>query len=205
MVTSGGLTLSTKLFYQNYIQMVAGVECCLEAKLHMPALALTYTVMDTFAWAVFGGEEKSSRRRFERWVEAWVLPQGTVGCSATELYAARCAVLHRLTSDADLTESGAARRVAYAWGTSTALSLQHALEALNAKDIVAVHIGELFAAVREAMARVIEAAEADSKLRQRLEHAADKHFASMEDETVAEFLARVHGGVAVNQLASDAV
>ncbi len=185
--------MATETFYQNYTQVVAGVHLCLEKKLQMPALILIYTLIDTFAWVVFGEEEKSSRRRFERWAEKWVLSQGAISCSATELYAARCAVLHSLTSEAALTKSGEARQVAYAWGSASTAKLQTSIDAMRQKNIVALHIGELFEAVREGMAQVVEASATDALLRQRLEGAAAKHFVSMDNEKVDQFLERVHG------------
>lgn len=169
------------------------MQICLEKKLQMPALILIYTLMDTFAWAVYGADERSSRKRFEAWTRKWVLSRTDLGCTASDLYAARCAVLHTMTSEASLTESGEARRIAYAWGTATADSLQSAVSILGHKDLVCLHIEKLFSAVREGMANVIEEADTDSQLRKRLEEAASKHFASMEDETVGQFLTRVHG------------
>ncbi len=185
--------MPTPSFFQNYVQVVAAAQICLEKKLQMPALILIYTLMDTFAWAVYGADVKSSRKRFEAWTRKWVLSHAELSCTAADLYAARCAVLHTMTSEASLTESGEARRIAYAWGTATAEELQHAVSALGHENIVGVHIESLFAAVREAMARVVERSDQDTRLRKRLEHAASKHFASMEDEKVEEFLARVHG------------
>jgi hypothetical protein len=185
--------MPTPNFFQNYVQVVAAVQICLEKKLQMPALILIYTLMDTFAWAVYGADERSSRRRFETWAKKWVLGHAELGCTAVDLYAARCAVLHTMTSEASLTESGEARRIAYAWGTATAEKLRSAVSALEHDNIVAVHIESLFAAVREGMARMVERSDQDSRLRMRLEQAASKHFASMEDEKVEEFLMRVHG------------
>jgi hypothetical protein len=185
--------MPTPHFFQNYIQVVAAAQICLEKKLQMPALILIYTLMDTFAWSVYGADEKQVRKRFEMWTQEWVFGHAELGCTPTELYAARCAVLHTMTSDANLTDSGEARRIAYAWGTSSAAKLQSAVIALGHENIVCVQIEALFGAVREAMAQVVERSQQDSRLRLRLEHAASKHFASMEDEKVEEFLQRVHG------------
>lgn len=185
--------MPTPIFFQNYVQVVVAVEICLEKKLQMPALILIYTLMDTFAWAVYGADEKSSRKRFEAWARNWVLDHAALGCTAADLYAARCAVLHTMTSEASLTEAGKARRIAYAWGTASAEKLQSAVSALGFQNEVGVHIESLFVGVREGMARVIERSEQDAHLRNRLEQAASKHFATMEDERVEEFLSRVHG------------
>jgi hypothetical protein len=109
--------MPTPHFFQNYIQVVAAAQICLEKELQMPALILIYTLMDTFAWTVYGAEDKQVRKRFEIWTQEWVFGHVELGCTPTELYAARCAVLHTMTSDASLTDSDEARRIAYVWGT----------------------------------------------------------------------------------------
>jgi hypothetical protein len=187
------MAMPTPTFFQNYIQVVAAAEICLEKKLQMPALILIYTLIDSFAWAVYS-DERSSRKRFEAWVKNWMLPHDSLNCEPSDLYAARCSVLHTMTAEASLTQSGHARRVAYAWGTASAANLHATLSAIGHKDVIAIHIGELFGAVRDGMANVVEKSEKDTALRAQLELAASKHFASMENETVDAFLARVHGG-----------
>jgi hypothetical protein len=180
--------MPTQNFYRNYYQVVAGIESCLEQKLQMPALILLYTLMDTFAWVVFGGTEKSTRVRFERWVKVWLLPQGQFSCSPSDLYAARCAILHTLTSEAALTKTGEAREVIYSWGTASPAKLQASIDVLGRENYVAVHINDLFRATREAIAQALEKSDVDQELLARLQIAASKHFANMENEKVDRFL-----------------
>jgi hypothetical protein len=148
--------------------------------------------MDSVAWAAYG-DSQPSRKRFETWVREWMLPYADLGCNASDLYAARCGILHTLTSEATLTQAGKAKRIAYAWGTASAEKLRETMTVLGTEGFVVVHIADLFACVREGMAKVIEQANEDPQLQSRLEHAASKHFASMENEKVETFLARVHG------------
>jgi len=185
--------MPTESFYQNYVQVVAGARLCLEKKLLMPTLILIYTLMDSYAWATSEKKSNDVRRRFEEWTDKWVLSQKTLLCTATELFAARCAVLHTLTSQAELTKSGKVRQVTYAWGTADSAQLQASLDALGKKNIVAIHVNDLFDAVCEAMAAVTEESRKDKTLEKRLKEAANLHFASMDKETVAQFLKRVHG------------
>jgi len=181
-----------KSFFQNYIQVVAGARLCLEKRLQMPTLVLIYTLIDTFAWAT-SDKNKPVRNCFEEWVTRWVLKDGNFLCTATELYAARCAVLHTLTSKADLTRAGKAREVTYAWGTASTSDLQTATVALGFDTHVAVHIDELLEAVCEGMAAVVERSSTDPQLAERLNEAGALHFTGMEMGTVAKFLERVHG------------
>jgi hypothetical protein len=137
----------------------------------MPALILIYTLIDTFAWVVSDKSERSTRKRFENWVQKWMLAHRPLPCSATELYAARCAVLHTLSSQTALTQSGEARQVAHAWASTDVARLQDSINALGRNDVVALSIEELFEAVGAAMLLVMEASQTDAVLHQRLEKA----------------------------------
>jgi hypothetical protein len=185
--------MPTEPFIQNYVQVFAGVRICLEKRLLMPALVLIYTLMDTFAWATSDKKPQEGRARFEAWCNRWLLPQGRLECTATELYAARCGVLHTLTATADLTTTGKAREVSYAWGTAKREDLNASITANGLTDVVGVHIDELFGSVSGAIANIMEASKTDAVLRARLEEAAELHFESMSKETVAAFKERVHG------------
>ena len=185
--------MPTESFFQNYVQVVAGVRLCLDKKLLMPALILIYTLMDSFAWATSDKKPNDVRATFESWTENWVLKQKTLPCTATELFAARCAVLHTLTSEAKLTKTGKARKVTYAWGNADSAQLQATINALGNKNVVAIHVNDLFDAVCEAMAAVMEECSRDTTLQKRLQEAAKLHFVSMDKETVTQFLGRVHG------------
>lgn len=135
----------------------------------MPALILIYTLIDAFAWVVSDNTQKSTRKRFEHWVETWMLAYRPLPCTATELYAARCAVLHTLSSQTALTHSGEARQVAHAWGPAEVARLQASINAQGRTDMVALGIEELFEAVGGAMTLVMEAAHTDRDLYERLQ------------------------------------
>jgi hypothetical protein len=172
--------MATETFHQNCTQVLATARLCLEKKLQMPALILIYTLIDTFAWVVSDNNEKSTRKRFENWVEKWMLAHRPLPCSATELYAARCAVLHTLSSQTALTQSGEARQVAHAWASTDVARLQESINALGRKDVVALGIEELFEAVGAAMRLVMEASQTDAVLRERLEKASATVFSGAE-------------------------
>src|SRR5690349_17875223 len=75
----------------------------------MPALCLTYSFIDTLGWAASEKTPQNVGARFEDWVNRWLLPslrEHTTEVCAIDLYAARCAVLHTLTSESDLRAKG---------------------------------------------------------------------------------------------------
>jgi hypothetical protein len=58
-------------------------------------------------------------------------------------------MLHTLTYEADLTRSGKAKRVVYAWGTASADVQRESLVRMGLGDkYEAVHLNELYAALR---------------------------------------------------------
>jgi hypothetical protein len=178
----------TLSFMKNYVQVIQGIEVCLERKLLLPSLILIYTLIDTLAWA--SSDKKASvRSRFEAWVTEWLT--SLAPCTATELYAARCGILHTLTSKADLTTKGKIREVAYAWGTAKSEDLQATIDHLGNIPVVAVHVEALFQAVCLAMAEMMEKAESDPMLASFLAEAAAMHLVNEGPERVVQFLKHV--------------
>lgn len=180
--------MSNISFMRNYAQVIQGTQVCIDQRLLMPALILIYTLIDTLAWA--SSDKKGSvRSRFEEWANRWLVPR--LSCTATELYAARCGILHTLTSKADLTTRGRVREVAYAWGTAKSDDLQAAIDHLGTLSVIAVHVEELFEAVRFAMADMMEKAGSDPSLTSCLNEAAAMHLVNEGPERVAQYLQKV--------------
>src|ERR1700722_11320118 len=103
--------MSRENFETNYAEVLSAIERCLEGRLHLPALMLMYSTIDTLAWVAADKRVNNQRARFEDWARRWLLPSSKLKCSPTDLYAARCAILHTLTYEADLTKSGKAKRI----------------------------------------------------------------------------------------------
>ncbi len=175
---------------ENYTQVVNGALACLSVRLQHPCLILIYTLIDSLAWACSDKATGSVRSNFERWVETWLK---SIPCTATELYAARCAILHTLTSKAELNKSGNIREIAYAWGSAKVEDLQEAISRSDHTNLVAVHIDHLLDEVCEAMEKILETATVDTVLGQRLKDAANQHLVNDARELVEEYLAQSRG------------
>jgi len=191
------ITVPTPAFYQNYIQVVAGIRLCIDKRLITPALILIYATIDSYAWAVSGNPNQTVRARFEAFVSDWMLPNHPLPCSPSDLYGARCAILHTLTPYSDISKSKQAKPIAYAWGTASASSLTTALQHAAPGEAVSLHLEELANALFDAMAAVSEKAMTDTQLDARLKEAAGRHYQGMEKGTIEAFLRRVHGTSAV--------
>lgn len=176
-------------FMQNYAQVIKGTHICLDQKLLMPSLILIYTLIDTLAWACSDNKCSAVRCRFETWVTTWLGSRLT--CSAAELYAARCGILHTLTSKSNLVAEGGVREVFYAWGTAKSEDLQATIDYLGNDKAVAIHVSALFQMVCDAMADILEKAESDASLATCLNEAAALHLVNEGIEPVAQYLKQV--------------
>lgn len=76
------------------------------------ALVLLYSAVDTLAWvSVSTGDV--TRADFCRWVDAYMKPQSRLGCSAEDLYSARCGLLHSGAAESKMSREGRANELWY--------------------------------------------------------------------------------------------
>lgn len=172
-------------FRKNIGDMLVASKRCLQVRQHLPALVLIYTLIDSLAWAVSSGSKSGVRQRFESWASTWLMPELTAfapSITVTDLYGARCAVLHTLTGESDLSDSGQARRILYAWGTATADVLNAVIQQNGKAEHVALHFDDLLTALVRAVATLFESANTDPVLSACLELAAAKHYVNIEGQ-----------------------
>jgi Bacteriocin-protection, YdeI or OmpD-Associated len=81
---------------------------CYRKEFLMPCLVLLYSGIDVAA-SLEPSAASGVGERFEKWVERYMLKGTSLPCTARELYAARCAVVHTFTPDSNLSKSGKAR------------------------------------------------------------------------------------------------
>jgi len=138
---------------------------------HLPSLILVYSYMDAVGWLGSSDPNPHSdatAETFCNWVERYLFPQRRLACSAPELYAARCGVLHTFTADSRMARRGDARRVVYAWGPKKADEVQPYLDERYQADVVALHIDDLYDGLRLGTAQMFEDALHDLELAQRM-------------------------------------
>jgi hypothetical protein len=183
----------------NLGQVAVAADICLQRDLSIPALVLIYSLVDVMGWAVTP-RESNSRTRFEKWLYGYVYPVHPLPCTPLELYAARCAVLHRFSSKADM-HSGKnkkLRQIAYAWGPAKLddLTMVSQFAKLDGR-FVGVHINDLLAAVLAGLRKTFEAARTDKELENNLASVTPEQLSHMKKETlqgVANHLAQRRDG-----------
>lgn len=142
-----------KTIHHNFLGIVRGAELCLESDLISAALILIYSSIDAAAWLWSDpGAEDSTRKNFEAWVNEFMLPATDLDCTATDLYGARCGLIHRLTSESILSAKGKARNICYAYREADVRTLQEKA----AGRFIVVHVEALLRAFSEAAVKFIE-------------------------------------------------
>jgi hypothetical protein len=111
-------------------------------------LALVYSLIDVHAWmALPKSRDEVKRQDFIGWAEKYVLPFGDFDCTAADLYAARCGVLHTFTPESRMSRGGSATPIIYSWGDRAPVR-REALQKAGAACAM-VHLDTLCSAVEE--------------------------------------------------------
>ena len=180
--------------FRSYSQIIITIDYCIAEKLIMPALVLIYSAIDSVSWIASDDEDRSVGERFQSWVNVWMLQKYPLPCTALELYAARCGILHTLTPYSDLSNNKGVRRISYAWGTSQQKDLDESIKLTKYPGIVAVHVNAIFASFKNAYTDYIDALETDNVKRELFIEKADKHFANVDISVISDFLASSQKG-----------
>lgn len=134
--------MSAKTLIDNLVGLDDAVGLCIDGRRILPALTLIYAGLDIVA-SLERVPTEGTRAAFVRWVEKYLRPEGTLGCTAMELYAARCGVLHTFSAESDLSRAGRAREILYAWGDADAEVLRAAAAKVGNTTSVVVHFNSL--------------------------------------------------------------
>jgi hypothetical protein len=113
----------------------------------LPGLALLYTGIDIVA-SLERLAHEGTKVAFVRWCNDYLVKRNSLSCTSTDLYAARCGILHTYTAESDLSRAGKAKKVFYAWGTATARSLKDFAKYAKTTDAVYIHVDDLREAFR---------------------------------------------------------
>ena len=177
--------------YESLLDVLSTMEVCAESGRVLPALVLGYTTIDALGWMTAVDSTEQVRKRFTAWTDEYLIPasRGKIQCTAIELYAARCGILHTFTSESDLGKQPGVRTVAYAWGKARREDLELALRRTRA-PAVAMHVSDFTEAVRHGTADCFERAQSDLALAQRMQSRGDRYYAHLRGDAFDAFLGR---------------
>lgn len=126
-----------------------------EDELYGHFLVVVYATLDTSGLLNAPPSTISaSSATFKPWAEQFFIPHISEKVSATDLWAARCSILHTYSTVSDLSRSGKARQIQYYHGDPNKPELANFIEITNRMDNgghIAVHLGKFGVAFGKAL------------------------------------------------------
>lgn len=150
-------------------------EKCIEDKLWLPALVLIYSYIDSLAWLGATDDNIHVSVSFQAWADKWLLSRGNLNCSSIDLYGARCGLLHRMTSDSNLSEKGRARRIIYDYvGVDPGSLLEE--HHISSGEFVVINLITLANETKDAAVEFMGSCDHDSSVRARFIMKAERFY-----------------------------
>ncbi len=140
-----------KAFNKNIDDLLRSIDLCFRNQFLLPGLALLYSTIDIMAWLSRPQSQTDVQRNdFVTWVNKYLLHKANLNCTAIDLYAARCSIIHSYSAESKLSRDGLARRICYTFGDKDPKRLQDNLDSVG-YDAVVIHIDTLFNALRKSI------------------------------------------------------
>jgi hypothetical protein len=187
---------------------MAAAELCIGANLNTPALILLYSGIDAASWLCAEQPDGPVQNYFVAWVEKYIFPTVDFECSALDLWAARCGIVHTLSPSSRLAREGKVREILYVnrGGDRRILDRLETIRKANrlreardgreaessAGDMsrrVVLEIDALMNAFREGVASMLSDAKSDASLNARINERKSKVLATMYDAQAGALLA----------------
>lgn len=126
MVVPSEIDRSRAKFRDNLLTLLTATKDCLQRH-GLPGLILLYSTMDILAWLSrppTSGYSDVTAAGVLAWLDRFYLPGSGLPCTSHDLYAARCSLLHSLTSRSRLHHKMRARIINYAHGEADPSKLE---------------------------------------------------------------------------------
>jgi len=173
--------MSTSTLEAQAQHLLSSIELCFKNQFIAPSLMLTYATIDIMAWLDRDESHQDVQRSdFIKWVETYLLPNSQLPCTAIDLYAARCSLIHSYSAESRLSREGNASEIFYAWGTADEQDLQKLINLEGSRDAKAVQVEKLLAALKQGVKQFITKVRHSQMVMDR----AEKFFANMPGLTV---------------------
>jgi hypothetical protein len=96
------------------IDLWNGIDLCLSQapRMAVPALVLLYAGIDGMAWvSIADDRDDVTEDDFRAWTNSYLLPDAGLECDDSDLWAARCGLVHSQIVDSRRARKGAARHL----------------------------------------------------------------------------------------------
>jgi len=164
------------------MDLLDGAAYCLLNEKALPATCLCMVAVDTMAsLSRPTNTDRVTRQHFVAFIEKYVLPQRHLPCTALEIYALRCGLLHAQSPRSELGEAGKVRDIWFGYGSTDLDQLQAAADRSHRSgSVVVVSLTDLLQAITDGTASFGAHLERDAALRSLVEQRSDRLYATME-------------------------
>lgn len=125
----------------------------------MPCLMLLYSFIDILAWLRYESEQRKVGARYKKYLKSYLLPQSKLGCTAEDIYSARCGLLHQYSAESDKVRTGAAKKIHY-----SAYEPKKTTKPTDKKTII-IHVEDLIQAFEKSIENLLNELKANPCLR----------------------------------------
>jgi hypothetical protein len=154
---------------------VMAFEHCAQAHLVLPAVSICFAWIDSAA-AIGNADGSASKEAFAGWLSLYGSDQlSELRVSATDVYSARCGVLHTLSPSSKLVTKGLAKSIGYAVGDNSVAPFNVLADHFNIPARM-LHIKEIASLAFGATDVFFAAIGSDSSLRARVQGNVEKLF-----------------------------
>lgn len=147
--------------------MLRGIDISVSSQCLVSAVTLMFSTVDALAaLSRLPNQLRTNRNIFITWVEKYLLFSLPLPCNASDLYGARCGVLHTYSPVSGLSQYGEARPLFYQWHAGPDVNCQRDLPA----NAIVVEIESLQSAVKAAARAFVVSERSDEALAARVAH-----------------------------------
>lgn len=163
---------------ENIRELFAAIDICHANEMTIPTAALIYVAIDTLGWMAYGGSENSSKKRFIQWCGEYIGDFFNESCTKIELYSARCAKLHSISSESSLSVAEQARKVLYLSGEKNT-DAQEFSKRLSKVSTTCIQIDTLIKELKNGATLFFDRSKSCEELSENIERARKKQFVSV--------------------------
>jgi hypothetical protein len=166
---------SGERFLDTFKALIEAIRTSFDPDPTLAGLILLYASMDMISSLTRPlTQDDTCKKIFKGWVDDYMLPNSGLKCNASDIYAARCGVLHTLSTSSQHSRSNKARRLEYVDNPTQVQRCQQSVDSTET-NIVVVPLPMLLNAFYRGIIRFAEAAQQDEDLLARVSH----HFKSV--------------------------
>jgi|GEM_PF-2532024 len=165
---------------KNFQDILDAIEESLQKDRLIPVLILVYSGIDNIS-NLAEITEKPAGIVFKEWVKKWMLEKYSLPCNETDIWSARCGLLHQQISESKLTKDGKAREIYYSHGGANPKTLQLMIALAN-KNAVSVVLEDLIRSFRNGMIDCISEIEKNTEWKKSFDLKASKLFITVKSQ-----------------------